>query len=97
MTTKEFIIGYLKDKGWVNKGLIMQDIVEIAKENYGYADTVSRELRRLREDGKLADRKKGKGTEYCYITPHSNWWQNKSVYATAKEIAESKEVNLKLI
>lgn len=102
MTTKEYIINYLSGKGWVNKGLIMQDIVEIAKEGYGYADTISRQLRKMRENGLLVDRPGpgGKGTEYCYIKPRQTWWSvpkpGNSLIETARKIRESKDKNYKL-
>jgi len=63
MTNKDKIMGYLKDKGWVNKGKICRDIVESSVTPV-YHDTIGRALRTLKEEGKIHKRPEGRGTAY---------------------------------
>lgn len=74
MTIRDYIINYLDTptpKGWVNKAIICDDIRELRNEGYTYIESVARELRQMREEGLLAKRKAGKGTEYLLIAKNA--------------------------
>jgi|TARA_R100001530_G_scaffold10633_2_gene10480 hypothetical protein len=64
MTNKQLITNYLQGNGFVNKGLILQDVPEMSERSV-YASSIDRCLRTMVAEGTLIKRKAGKGSEYC--------------------------------